>query len=106
MSACFDVEQEALAWLRDTRARMAASRSRRTAAPSLVLRRREAARIAGGVGRGEANPRARLTDEQVRAIRKRRAAGEISSELAAEFGVSKRMVNMIASRQRWAHVAD
>lgn len=56
--------------------------------------------------RGEANPRARLTDDEVRAIRRRRNAGERSADLAAEFGITSRMVNLIARRERWSHVAD
>jgi hypothetical protein len=56
--------------------------------------------------RGEANPRARLTDDEVRAIRSRRNAGERSADLAAEFGITPRMVNLIARRERWSHVAD
>lgn len=108
MSACTDVEEEALAWLRAdaSERRAAAARARQVAPPEVRYRRQQAARAAGGIARGEANPRARLTDDQVRAIRSRRAAGEISSELAAEFGITRRMVNLIASRQRWAHVAD
>ncbi|MDO8900129.1 MAG: hypothetical protein Q7V15_02115 [Phenylobacterium sp.] len=52
------------------------------------------------------SPRARVSPDQVRAIRRRRAAGETSLALAAEFGLTKRNINLIVSRQRWAHVAD
>lgn len=69
-------------------------------------RRREASTQAGGTARGEANPRSRLCDNDVRAIRRRREAGETSLALAAEFGLTKRNINLIVSRQRWAHVAD
>ena len=40
------------------------------------------------------------------AIRRRREVGETSLALAAESGHTKRNINLIVSRQRWAHVAD
>lgn len=76
------------------------------AAPEVRKRRREASTHAGGTSRGEANPRSRLCDDDIRTIRRRHAAGETSLALAAEFGLTKRNINLIVSRQRWAHVAD
>jgi hypothetical protein len=51
---------------------------------------------------GEQHPRAKLTDEQVRVIRQRRAS---SAELAAIYGVSQSSIFGIWQRRRWAHVA-
>lgn len=76
------------------------------ASPEVRHARQQAAKAAGGTARGEANPSARLTDDLVRSIRKRRAAGESGTAIAADLGISTRSVSMIASRQRWAHVPD
>lgn len=55
--------------------------------------------------RGEDHGGARLTEQQVRTIRSRREAGELTRVLAAEFGVDRRQIGRIARRERWAHVA-
>lgn len=47
-----------------------------------------------------------LTEDAVRAIRRRRAEGEDRKALAAEFGVTPAMVGMIHHRRRHAHVPD
>lgn len=49
------------------------------------------------VRRGEQWTHAKLTDEQVRTIRERYAAGERGYKLAAEFGVSKAQVSRIVN---------
>ena len=54
--------------------------------------------------RGENNPASKLTAEQVREIRKRRASGETTRILSDEFGVSMEMIRMIVKRQWWQHV--
>jgi hypothetical protein len=59
-----------------------------------------------GYVRGAAHPSARLNDELVRAIRRRRAEGESPSAIASDLGVSRRTIHLILSGQRWAHVAD
>ena len=46
--------------------------------------------------RGERHPSAKITDEQVREIRRRRAGGELQRVLAAEFGVSRKLISQIA----------
>jgi len=48
---------------------------------------------------------AKLTNEQVREIRKRREAGESLRDLSAAFGVSGPSISMIARRITWRHVA-
>lgn len=55
--------------------------------------------------RGERQWRSRLTDDGVRDIRRRVAAGEKRKEVAAEFGVSVSNIDLIVTRKRWAHVS-
>lgn len=54
-----------------------------------------------GVSRGERHPRSKVTAAQVLEIRRRRAIGEASKSLAAEFGLSHRTVNGIVSGEAW-----
>lgn len=60
----------------------------------------------GRTPRGERNGRAKLTAQQVSTIRARRAAGEQSNRLAAEFGVSPQLVAMITLGQCWRSVGE
>ena len=53
---------------------------------------------------GEANHAARLTADDVRAIRQRAAAGEIQEALGLEFGISQVHVSRIVARKNWRHV--
>ena len=53
---------------------------------------------------GEANPRARLTEADVRALRDARAAGATAEELAFVFGVTIAHVYKILARGAWKHV--
>lgn len=53
---------------------------------------------------GEMNGAAKLTEDQVREIRRRRALGALQVPLAQEFGVSQRMISLIVRREKWAHV--
>jgi len=55
--------------------------------------------------KGETNGRARLTDENVTAIRERQAAGESQRHLAHEFGVSEATISRVVNRKLWGHVA-
>jgi hypothetical protein len=57
-------------------------------------------RSARGANRGNS----RLTEDGVRAIRSRAAAGERRAELAAEFGVTVGSVDLIVARKRWIYV--
>lgn len=52
--------------------------------------------------RGELQPRAKLTAEQVVSIRRDMAHGMASRKVAEAYGISRRTVNDIAQRRRWA----
>lgn len=53
---------------------------------------------------GERSPQSKLTDSQVDAIRERYAAGGVSQEaLAAEYGISRSYVSMLARRVSRKH---
>ena len=54
--------------------------------------------------RGAQNGGTRFTEEDVLAIRKRRAEGETITSLAREYGVGISTISRIANRQRWAHL--
>lgn len=51
--------------------------------------------------RGEGNPKARLTECQVRDIRKRT---ETHAVLAREYGVSPSTIHCVKTRRNWSHV--
>lgn len=109
MSIELDVSREAADWSRFAPTWRAPSPRPAVTEPAPNIRSPDvevAPPSAKAPSRGEANPRARLTDDEVRAIRRRRNAGERSAGLAAEFGITPRMVNLIARRERWSHVAD
>lgn len=55
--------------------------------------------------RGEGHHKAKLTEEQVRDIRRRKAQGEGAGSVARVFGVSKRTVQMIMRGKLWKHVS-
>lgn len=54
--------------------------------------------------RGERAGRAKLTEEQVRDIRKRYADGETQTELARQFHVDRGNIRFIVTRMHWKHV--
>jgi DNA-binding XRE family transcriptional regulator len=55
--------------------------------------------------RGQKNPNAKLSDDQVREIRQRYATGTASQEeLAFEFGVTRWTIRHITSNKRWKHI--
>lgn len=54
--------------------------------------------------RGERIGASKLTEEQVREIRRRRSAGEKLQPLADEFGVAFSLISMIALNRIWKHV--
>lgn len=58
------------------------------------------ARAMESAGRG-----GKLVDEQVLAIRRRRAAGESSASLASEYGVTPTTVENIHTRKTWRHLS-
>jgi hypothetical protein len=62
--------------------------------------------IARGRSRvGEASPRAKITEADVREIRRMYASGVNFSKLGAAFSISKQHAARIARRENWAHVA-
>lgn len=57
--------------------------------------------------RGELNPGTSLTDQNVRDIRRRYAAGGISQhQLATEYGCTQSTISLIVLRRSWQHVED
>jgi hypothetical protein len=55
-----------------------------------------------GVGSQRAN--AKLDEDKVREIRRRRAEGEKAKDLAKEFGVSNTVIHFVVTRKSWVHV--
>lgn len=55
--------------------------------------------------RGVRNHNAKLSDDDVRAIRQRAAAGESKRHLATAFPVTRAMIKNIVLRRAWKHVA-
>jgi hypothetical protein len=53
---------------------------------------------------GTANGRAKLTESDVRQIRTLRASGVAITDLANEFGVSRRTIQSAAVGESWKHV--
>lgn len=62
------------------------------------------ARTPERVRRGAANSNARLTEEAVRDIRARAAAGERRQDIATRYNVSIVTVAAVVQRRRWAHI--
>lgn len=54
-----------------------------------------------GLWRGERNGHARLTTDQVRAIRHRRSQGETQVALADSFGISRRALRAVLTGESW-----
>lgn len=63
-----------------------------------------AARSSGTFQRGNANPAAVMTPEDVRELRREHAAGMSYNRLAFRYGISKRNVGRICNREYWAWV--
>jgi len=55
--------------------------------------------------RGEQSGHAKLSEDDVLEIRRSVACGELHREAALRFGVGRKAVTKIVSRQRWSHVA-
>lgn len=53
---------------------------------------------------GQRKPSARLTDDEARQIVRRRAAGERSKDLAAEFGLAACTIANLVGGRNWNHV--
>jgi hypothetical protein len=56
------------------------------------------------VHRGEEAPRAKLTADKVREIRRLHAAGRSALSLGKEFGVAHQSILWVVKRRSWAHV--
>lgn len=56
------------------------------------------------VHRGEDSDRAKLTEDDVRRLRKLAQSGWSEPRLASEFGISKGQARRISKREQWAHV--
>jgi hypothetical protein len=54
---------------------------------------------------GQRRTQAKVTDDDVRQIRRLLAAGERQTEIGPKFGISSQLVNAIARGRRWAHVS-
>jgi group I intron endonuclease len=54
---------------------------------------------------GSRNALAKLNEDKVREIRRRRVEGESYDSLAADFGVHKERVKAVCNRRAWKHVA-
>lgn len=55
---------------------------------------------------GEKHPQSKFTEDQVRQIRRRWAAGESLTALAREFRVPVCTIEAICKRRNWKHVSD
>lgn len=62
----------------------------------------KAKRRRAGVGAGEANGRAKLSDQAAAEIRSARAAGALLRELAARHGVAVSTINRVCKQESWA----
>lgn len=58
----------------------------------------------GNQPRGSANPRAKLSEADVRAIREDARRGEAHSLIARRYGVSAHAIYSVVLRRTWAHV--
>lgn len=55
--------------------------------------------------RGEANGNSRLTSDQIREIRARRAGGETLRSIGVAFGVTRQAIRYVVSGETWRHVS-
>lgn len=61
----------------------------------------------GKLKRGSAHPQTKITEDDVREIRRRYAAGGITQrELGEEYGMSQPKIGKIILRRSWTHVPD
>ncbi len=58
----------------------------------------------GGNLKGEANGRAKLTETDVRFIRRRSSAGASLLDLSREFGITKTAVSYVVRGKNWKHI--
>ncbi len=58
----------------------------------------------GTSSRGEHHPHSKLTNEQVKQIRRLREEGQNCTTIAKQFGVSRPVISEICAGKRWKHV--
>lgn len=89
----------------ETRANQSASAKRRCEDPAERERLRSIADASYlPVMRGEANKASKLTEDDVREIRRLHGEGMTGVALAAKFGVSNVNISLIVRRKAWTHV--
>ncbi len=54
--------------------------------------------------KGADNPNAKLSEADVREIRRKKKEGSTHDELAAQFGVTKTTISQIYNRKLWSHI--
>lgn len=63
-------------------------------------------KVKGRAARGERSWHAKLTEKQVKLLRKKYQSGRVSQhELADEYGITQPQVSLIVLRKNWGHVA-
>lgn len=55
---------------------------------------------------GASHYRAKLTEDDVRAMRREYAVGATLGELSSKYGIQKPAIHRIVNRQAWKHVTD
>jgi DNA invertase Pin-like site-specific DNA recombinase len=60
--------------------------------------------ITDGATRGTKNPKAKITPNDVRSIRKEYASGKTLKQIASKREITFQMVSLIVRRKSWAHV--
>lgn len=60
--------------------------------------------LSGRTSKGSKNGRAKLTEDLARVLQRRMAKGERKTDLAAEYGVSRRALRFLESGKNWAHI--
>ncbi|SFS42780.1 NUMOD3 domain-containing DNA-binding protein [Brevundimonas viscosa] len=83
----------------ETRAKMSASRRGRSFSPETLAKMAAAKR-------GEKCSAAKVTEADVRDIRRRAAEGEPYRSIAADYGIADNTVCQIVTRRSWGHVSD
>lgn len=72
----------------------------------MIRKGRKHLTIGSKAQRGTLNGKARLTEDDVREIRRRHAAGEMQIDLGPEFGITQGAVHKVISRRTWKHVDE
>jgi HNH endonuclease/NUMOD4 motif len=61
-------------------------------------------RKTGAMPRGEGHHNARVTEDEVREIRQKHAAGASQGRLSRHYGLTRQAVGSIITRRTWAHI--